>query len=419
MTVRRREIIFVEAYDPQGAEGYFRLFRSAWKRSLNVWQLTGNLGDLMIDSPDQAHWNVELAGPNWRTSTRYNFLRQERIIRGNMSQPMMRQLPRAFRWMLDDLFSGTLFRIFRASWQFGLVLIYFQTLLLLWLLIAASCGAVAALAVHPLLGAGEWIAGAAGLASALAGFVAVRPFFAKHHVIQINNHWPYLREFGRGVPNSLDISIEAGAKRLVEIARAKAVDELLIIGHSGGCVLAPAIVVRALEQEPELGRLGPRVVLMTLGSIMPAVALHPRAEKARQILRRLALEPSLKWIDCQSRKDVLNFWNFDPIKGVGIELSERRSNPLIWQVRFRDMVSPEAYRRLRFNFFRLHYQFIMGGERRASYDFVLLTCGPFFARDWAENPSRTFGLIAADGMLATQPTQAGEPQPAQEAANPP
>jgi hypothetical protein len=228
-----------------------------------------------------------------------------------------------------------------------------------------------------------------GIPSAFLAFIVLRPFFAGHHVIQINNHWPYLREFGRGEPTSFDTAIEAGATRLVETARANEADEVLVVGHSGGCVLAPAIVTRALELEPDLGNTGPRIVLLTLGSIMPAVALHPDAKRARGILRQLALDPRISWVDCQSRKDVLNFWNFDPIKGVGIEITETQPNPQLWRVRFRDMVSAKTYRRLRLNFLRLHFQFIMGGDRRAAYDYILLTCGPLSATDWAIDPAGT------------------------------
>jgi len=45
-------------------------------------------------------------------------------------------------------------------------------------------------------------------------------------------------------------------------------------------------------------------------------------------------------------------------------------------VRFKEVVSPEYYRRLRLSFFRLHYQFIMSGDRRAPYDYLMLGCGP-------------------------------------------
>jgi hypothetical protein len=47
-------------------------------------------------------------------------------------------------------------------------------------------------------------------------------------------------------------------------------------------------------------------------------------------------------------------------------------------------MSPDSYKRNRFNFFRLHYQFIMAADRRAPYDYVMLTCGPYRAIDWAQ-----------------------------------
>ena len=196
--------------------------------------------------------------------------------------------------MIDDVFSGTLLRIFRASWQFGLVLVYFQTLLFLWVLISGLLGVTAAVAVKGIFGGATWILVLIGIPFSFLAFILLRPFFARHHVIQINNHWPYLREFGRGAPTSFDTAIEAGATHLVETVLANEVDEVLIVGHSGGCVLAPAIVTRALELKPDLGSIGPRIVLLTLGSIMPAVALHPDAKKRAEFCDNLRWSPGFR-----------------------------------------------------------------------------------------------------------------------------
>jgi len=143
---------------------------------------------------------------------------------------------------------------------------------------------------------------------------------------------------------------------------------------------------------------------------MPGVALHPGATAMRDIIRRLAVEPSILWIDCQSRKDVMNFYEFDPVEGIGVQAGAQRCNPLVWLVRFKDMVSPELYRRLRRSFFRLHYQFIMAGDRRATYDYVMLTCGPWPVAEWAKHPHETLAGFAADGSLSE--STAGNPCPA-------
>jgi hypothetical protein len=401
-TIARRQVFYVEGYDPRGAEGYYDLFQRSWKRCRKVWHFEGRLGELTLDSDLIAHWDIEAAGPNWQVATRYEFLRLEGVIGANMAEPIWRQLMRAIAWMADDLISGTTVRIFRAAWRFGLHLLYFQMLLLLWLALAVAGGWLAGLA------AARWgdLPGPAaiviGAAVALACFRLLRPLADRLQVVQINSCWPYLREFASGQASAFDAPIDAYAARIVEAARANQSDEIVVIGHSAAGVTACAVMARAFGLDPELGRRGPKILLLTLGSVMPAAALHPAARRMRDVVGRLAVEPSLSWIDCVSRKDVMNFWGFDPVAGTGVEVTARRCNPQTWQVRFKEVVSPEYYRRLRLSFFRLHYQFIMSGDRPAPYDYLMLVAGPVAIAQWAAHPRETAAAFANDGAFASQ-----------------
>src|SRR5262249_17529328 len=204
--------------------------------------------------------------------------------------------------------------------------------------------------------------------------------------IQIPSCWVVLRSFGRGRTTWIDQVVDAAARRLLAIAQLHDADELVVVGHSAGAVIASAVMARALEFDPDLGRTGPRLVLLTLGSVTPAVALHPAAREMREIIRRLAVDPTIAWIDCQSRKDVMAFLNFDPVEGVGVHVGTLRCNPLTWRVRFKDMLSPEDYRRLRWKFFRVHFQYIMASDRPSSYDYILLIGGPLVIAEWAKQP---------------------------------
>lgn len=40
------------------------------------------------------------------------------------------------------------------------------------------------------------------------------------------------------------------------------------------------------------------------------------------------------------------------------------------------MMGQEQFKRYRFNFMRIHYQMVMGNERRAPYDYCMVICGP-------------------------------------------
>src|SRR6476659_3172882 len=73
-SIRRRRVIYVEGYDPQGAKGYYRLFDRSWARFLKVWPLKSRLGELAVEPQAFAHWDVEAAGPRCKVVTRYNFL---------------------------------------------------------------------------------------------------------------------------------------------------------------------------------------------------------------------------------------------------------------------------------------------------------------------------------------------------------
>jgi hypothetical protein len=397
--IRRRHVIYVEGYDPQGAKGYYRMFERGFARFLKIWPLRAQLGPLELESQDFARWSIDAAGPNWQVATRYDFLRQEHIIRANMAEPLWRQIPSALAWAFDYVVSGAIFRVLRASGYFGAVLLYFQGMLLLWLAlslaggwliahVAARYGGLPLLAAIPL-----------GIAAALAILVLLRRLADRWFVVQINNHWPHLCAFARGERTCFDAPVEACAQRLLAAVAANEADEIILIGHSGGGALAPAVMVRALELDPDVGRRGPPVVLLTLGSIAPGAALHPRAEKLRALFARIAVEPSVRWIDCQTRLDVMNFWDFDPVEGIGVQAGPQRCNPLVWNLRLRDMLNDEFINRNRINFFRLHYQFIMANDKRAPYDFFMLVCGPLPVAIWARDPRAALARFADDVAL--------------------
>jgi pimeloyl-ACP methyl ester carboxylesterase len=393
----RRRVIYVSGYDPQGPQGYYALFGSQLKRACALWHTKFVLGPLAIESADIASWTITMGGPNWQVFTRYDFIRQENLINANCAEPIIRQIFRAVRWMLNDLATGTTFRVFRANWQFGMHHLVLQLLLLTWIATSIAVGTLAWYVARHTVGVATPISLATSVAVFFAVFVALRPLANRWLVIRVNNHWPHLREFGRGEASCFDRPIDIGAAHLKELVHANDADEVVLIGHSGGAPLAQCMAARALELDRDLGLRGPRIIVLTIGSITPAVAFHPRALKMREIIRRLAIEPSIDWIECQSRKDALNFWGFDPVAGIGIQLGPERCNPLVWQVRFRDMLSPQFYRKLRWKLFRLHFQFIMANHMRAPYDFFMLIGSPVPIVEWAKRQRDVIAEFSPEG----------------------
>src|SRR5215467_15431297 len=142
-TVRRRRVVYVEGYDPRGAETYHQLFERSCERFGKTWSVNPTLKPIELDSDDLAHWSIEMRSAHWQVATRYDFLRLEHHIRADMGGSLARQILRALAWIVDDLVSGAMWRIFRASWQFGAHLLLIQVLFVVWLAVAVACGLAA------------------------------------------------------------------------------------------------------------------------------------------------------------------------------------------------------------------------------------------------------------------------------------
>jgi hypothetical protein len=76
------------------------------------------------------------------------------------------------------------------------------------------------------------------------------------------------------------------------------------------------------------------------------------------------------------------------------------------------MLSPEGYRRLRWKFFRVHFQYIMASERPCPYDYILLIGGPMAIAEWARRHWELTLSFIWDGMRDDRGRVASSPSPA-------
>jgi len=375
--VQHRHIIYIQGYDPRGLAQYYRMFRTELRKFARLYQLSATVSRPQDASDGEiASWTIETKADDWQTRANYDFLRFEDFIQRDLASPIWRTVLQAvwIYWRL--VFAGTIARFWRANWRFATFITYPHLLLLL----EAVCAAALAFAFEKGLGA-LGMPDLFSVAAAVAVFVAILGTVLKYTENQTyllyllcDTIWTW--EFSHRARPDWDARIDRFAQHLVKVARESDADEIVIVGHSSGSFLGTEMLARALQLDPALGRHGPRIVLLTIGGNFPIVGFHAASKDFRDHLRMLAAEPSIDWIDCQSRKDVMNFYPFDPIEGHDIDVGEARRNPRIVPVRFRDVIKPEHYNLFRWKFFRVHFQFVMANERPHAYDFFMIACGP-------------------------------------------
>jgi len=375
--VKHRHIIYIQGYDPRGLAQYYRMFRTELRKFGRLYQLSATISRPKVAADDEiASWTIETKADDWQTHTNYDFLQFEDFIQRDLASPIWHTVFHAawIYWRL--VFNGTMARFTKANWRFATFITYPHFVLLLEALGAAGIAFVFEKGLNAI-----GIPDLFSIAAATAIFVALVGTVLKYtenstYVLYLLSDWIWTWEFSRRQRPEWDERIDRFAQHLVEVARSSEADEIVIVGHSSGSFLGTELLARALKLDPALGRHGPRIVLLTIGGNFPIIGFHTAAQDFRDHLRQLAVEPSIDWIDCQARKDVMNFYQFDPIKSHGIDVGSAGRNPIIVPVRFRDIVKPDHYESFRWQFFRVHFQFVMANERPNAYDFFMIVCGP-------------------------------------------
>ncbi len=397
MRVQHRHIIYVQGYDPRGLAQYYRMFRTELRKFGRLYEVSATLGRPQSSSNDEiASWSIETKAENWHTRTSYDFLRFEDFIQRDLASPIWRTVVDAvwIYWRL--VFGGTIGRFWRANWRFATFITYPHFVLLCEALCAAAFAFVFERGLAAIgLPEPVSIAAATALFFALLG-VTLKYTENRTYVLYLLCDTIWTWQFSHRQRPEWDQRIDRFAQYLCDVARSSDAEEIVVVGHSSGSFLGTEIMARALKLDPALGKHGPRIVLLTLGGNYPIVGFHRAAQDFRDHLRQLALEPSIDWIDCQARKDVMNFFQLDPISSHGIDVGPARRNPTIVPVRFREIILPEHYNLFRWQFFRVHFQFVMANERPHPYDFFMIVCGPVPLRERLTFPEAALDAVTGD-----------------------
>ena len=397
MRVQHRHIIYVQGYDPRGLAQYYRMFRIELRKFGRLYQLDATISRPQVSADGEtASWTIETKAGDWQTRTAYDFLRWEDLIKRDLAAPIWGTLFQAIWIYWRMVFNGTIARFWKAHWRFATFITYPHLMLLAEALCVAGIAfgfakGLQALGIPSLFS----FAAAAALFLAVLG-TALKYTENRTYLLYLLSDTIWTWEFSHRERPEWDERIDRFALHLIDVAGNSDAEEIVVVGHSSGSFLGAEILARALKLDPNLGRHGPRVVLLTIGGNFPIVGFHAVSQDFRDHLRLLAVEPSIDWIDCQSRKDVMNFYPFDPVAGHGIDVGAARRNPTIVPVRFREIIKPEHYNLFRWKFFRVHFQFVMANERPHAYDFFMIVCGPIPLSERMARPEAALAIATGD-----------------------
>jgi hypothetical protein len=400
--VHKRCFVQLTGYEPVGPEHAHRRYIREMARFLKAWNLQGE-----VSPPRQcadgfvANWTVETSGPNWRVATDFYYFRWDDIVSADMAESDLWRFPLGMAAMMEFILTGTVIKYFVIAWRYGGFFLYPVVFVLgmMWLSISATRFSVIHFGLpYPMLLAPPlW----------LAFFILFRLTFGRMVYIRYAlDDWYFARDLIHRVRPEVDARLELFAHEFVRIVHESDADEIIIDGHSLGAPLSIAVVDRALQIDPQLGRNGKPIHIVSSGSSLLKVALHPAAQWLRDAVGRVANAPAVYWVEYQALVDVINVYKVDPVVALGMPATGK---PIVKIIRIRMMVEEATYRRFHLNFLRIHRQAVMGNERRYFYDYYMLCCGPIALEDRVEDPDGSVAAFAADGALIESGPPAASP----------
>jgi hypothetical protein len=388
--VRKRCFVQMTGYEPVGPEHQHRRFVREMGRFLKAWNVQGSVSPPSV-APDgtQATWTIETWGPNWRVVTEFHQFRWDDFIIADAAESDWLRFPLGMAALMEFVLTGTVIRYFQVAWRYGGFFLFpFAYMLgMMWLSIGVTRLAVGhfglpyPFVLAPIL----W----------LAIFVGLRFSFGRMvHIRYALDDWYFARDLIHRVRPEVEARLDRLAEVFLDIVRSTDADEIIFDGHSLGAPLSITVLDRALKLDPQLG--GKPLHLVSSGSSLLKLALHPSAGWLREAVGRVAQVPSLYWVEYQALVDIINVYKVDPVIACGLPFAGK---PIVKIIRIRLMLEENTYRRYRLSFLRIHRQAVMGNERRYFYDYYMLCCGPIALTERVDNPDAAVAAFAADGAL--------------------
>jgi hypothetical protein len=379
--VRKRRVFYVSGFDPRGVAAYHRLFCEESQTHAARAGVSLQVGPRKREGPLSSTWRVERTAPQATVETTFEFLHWDHVARAHWHAGYLRLYFLAFKtYWRGVVRSSVLARIWRvAKWNFvtgiapGIVLFVLPLLALL----TGWGGHAAARTLAP---ESWWLPGtlaAAGFAAVIALAWWLERFFSLGWLLRT---YAFVLEYSLGKVPELEVLVARFGERIARYAEGSDDDEILVVGHSVGANVAVSVLARALAIDPQLAGRSRTVGLLTLGGSIPMQGLLPWAEAFRGELAQLAANADLPWVDISAPQDLASFALLNPVAVSGVTIEGAAPpRPLVVSGVFKEMLTPETYATASWDMFRMHFQYLMAGEKeKANCYFAVTTDGAAF-----------------------------------------
>jgi|GEM_PF-6983623 len=325
-------------------------------------EITGewyNSPEVTLKSSMDGQHNVE---------TTYRYLKWNDLVAEQLCSNYFKAIFFSNIYLLKMIISGDLVRLYRYYWGFGngILAISFFSVFFFYGGIALGVYLMGFLGVHFIIGA--VIGGIIGTATC-----AIISGGKDRLKIKLYYQLAYMRgRYAKGKATEFYGRFDEFEDKLRRAYLEDDCDEVLVIGHSYGSLLVVDLLAKVFnsygDQPPKAKKWG----LVTLGAIHHYLAVLKQAGWYRDALKTVGSQRDFYWFEGFSLQDGLNFPKCNPVRDFTD--IESLSGPVQKSVKYKELVTKENYKKYKYNFWQMHFQYLKEGDYAGDYSFFRMIC---------------------------------------------
>lgn len=364
----KRKVLYLAGFDPRG-ERFYRGLLAGEVAAHNAGAEAGARIDLGPRRRDGRDWHWQISDARGATQTDVLFLTWDDVVRAHWVKgwfALLRHTLASYARMIRWFAWGHAGVMRRGNWFTvyfpGISLIGLPLLVggLVWLMADLSGAGAASL----------WLALAALIGAAAWGPRLLRRW-QSHWLLRfvIFNDWFAAGEMAAALAPRLDHCADA-----IDAALGEPVDEVLLISHSNGTILAIPLLARLLARHG--GRMPERFALVTLGGCIALASLRRDAHDFHDAARDVAAG-DFQWLDIGALSDGACIALGEPFPGV----CDSPAGLTQLSPRWHHYASPASYAARRADKFNTHFDYFRRLDRASPLDYLslLLSARPLAA----------------------------------------
>jgi hypothetical protein len=370
MSVKKRVVYYISGFDPRGVRHYHALYKEHIQKQGLINGISATVSSRKKVHNYLHQWEIDANDHGANVHTQYRFLSWDDITRSEWTTGLLNYYKDILLFIRWYLLNG-LFIPFSKESPKQLIAGLYPLVYLVGALLLAYYGGDALFQIfHGVIGI------LLGIGFGVGILVLLQKLGDRIGVFWLLRIYIFCLHLSKNQISIIEERINHFSKHLLDSIHDKSFDEVLLISHSVGTILAVRVLARVLEKTDDFDKFG----MITLGECIPLVSFQPNAHYFRDELQKIAEHKNIFWLDYTAPIDGACFPLHDFMRSSGT-IIENSIFPHYLSPRFHTLFDKISYKRLGRDWYTTHFLYLMSTEISGEYDYYKMSAGAMSIRD--------------------------------------